>query len=48
MRNLVSEFSAPVDGRLAAPDPAADARITIDPMKAAPDDTPLVSALSSA
>jgi hypothetical protein len=48
MRNLVSEFSAPIDGRLAAPDPAADARITIDPMGAAPDDTPLVSALPSA
>ncbi len=26
MRNLVSEFSAPVDGRLAAPDPAAVAK----------------------
>ena len=48
MRNLVSEFSAPIDSRLAAPDSAADARITIDPMQAAPDDTPLVSALPSA
>lgn len=42
MRNLVSEFSAPVASQLAAPDPAADARITIDPTGAAPDDTPLV------
>lgn len=47
MRNLVSEFSAPVNSSLAAPDLAADVRITIDPMAAAPDDTPLVSSLKS-